>query len=226
VVVCPACASENADGNRFCGSCGAALTAPAVERRRLVTAVFCDLSGSTALGERADAEAVYGLMRAYFDAARAAIERHGGSVEKFIGDAVVGMFGVPEAHADDALRACRAAIEIQERLVGLNDDLEKRFGTGLAVRIGVNTGEVVSRDSEASSGVVVLGGALTVAARLEQAAAPDEILIGAATERLVRGGVTVEPVAPLEAKGKDEPLVAYRLTAANAGARRLRDSLT
>ena len=96
--------------------CGAALATPAVERRKLVTSVFCDLSGSTAMADGRDAERVFELMRSYFDTARAALERHGGAVEKFIGDAVVGMFGVPEAHEDDALRACRAALEIQERM--------------------------------------------------------------------------------------------------------------
>ena len=125
---CDACATENPDGHRFCGSCGAALTAPAVERRKLVTSVFCDLSGSTAIGERVDAETVFELMRSYFDEARAALERHGGAVEKFIGDAVVGMFGVPEAHEDDALRACRAALEIQERIAALNVELTERSG--------------------------------------------------------------------------------------------------
>ena len=155
--------------------CGAALTAPAVERRKLVTSVFCDLSGSTAIGERADAESVFELMRSYFDTARAALERHGGAVEKFIGDAVVGMFGVPEVHEDDALRACRAALEIQERV--------KSLEPGIAVRIGVNSGEVVAGDAArremfASGDAVVLGDSVNVAARLEQAAAPGEVLIG------------------------------------------------
>src|SRR5262245_64278801 len=147
MVDCPACGVESPDGNRFCGSCGGALTAPAVERRKLVTSVFCDLAGSTAMGERADAERVFELMRSYFDEARAALERHGGSVEKFIGDAVVGMFGVPEAHEDDALRACRAALEIQERIAALNEELVTPHGSGIAVRIGVNTGEVVAGDA-------------------------------------------------------------------------------
>src|SRR5262245_65611922 len=91
VIACSACGRENADEHRFCAFCGAALLAPAVERRKLVTSVFCDLSGSTAMAERADAEVVFELLRSYFDTARAALERHGGAVEKFIGDAVVGM---------------------------------------------------------------------------------------------------------------------------------------
>jgi class 3 adenylate cyclase/tetratricopeptide (TPR) repeat protein len=211
VVDCPGCGLENPDGNRFCGSCGATLSAPAVERRKLVTSVFCDLAGSTAMGERADAERVFELMRSYFDTARAALERHGGAVEKFIGDAVVGMFGVPEAHEDDALRACRAALEIEEQTARL----------GIPVRIGVNTGEVVAGDAArremfASGDAVVLGDAVNVAARLEQAAAPGEVLIGEATHRLVRDAVRAEEVEPIQAKGKSEPVKAYRLLEAEA----------
>ena len=130
-------------------------------------------------------------------------------MEKFIGDAVVGMFGVPEAHEDDALRACRAALEILERVDALN--------AGIAVRIGVNTGEVVAGDAAlremfASGRAVVLGDSVNVAARLEQAAAPGEVLIGEATYRLVAGAVAAEPVEPIAAKGKAEPLRAYRLS--------------
>ena len=137
-------------------------------------------------------------MRSYFDVARAALERHGGAVEKFIGDAVVGMFGVPEAHEDDALRACRAALEIQE---------QTRRSRWIPVRIGVNTGEVVAgdaarRETFASGHAVVLGDAVNVAARLEQAAAPGEILIGDATYRLVRDAVRVEEVAPIDGEGQ------------------------
>jgi class 3 adenylate cyclase/tetratricopeptide (TPR) repeat protein len=221
VLVCAACGRENPDANRFCGSCGSALAAPAVERRKLVTSVFCDLAGSTAMGEQLDSEIVFELMHSYFDAARAALERHGGAVEKFIGDAVVGIFGVPEAHEDDALRACRAALEIQGDIEVLNVDLEQRFGTGLAVRIGVNTGEVVAGDAArrqmvASGDAVVLGDSVNVAARLEQAARPGEVLLGAVTYGLVGDTVRVEPVAPIQAKGKAGPLTAYRLLEVSA----------
>jgi class 3 adenylate cyclase/tetratricopeptide (TPR) repeat protein len=216
VVVCSACGAQNPDGARFCNSCGAPLAAPAPERRRLATAVFCDLSGSTALAERVDAEAVFGLMRSYFESAQAALERHGGSVEKFIGDAVVGVFGMQEAHEDDALRACRAALEVEERVVTLNDELETRYATRIAVRIGINTGEVVigevgSRSMFAGGDSVVLGDAMNVAARLEQAAGPGEVLIGEPTFRLVRHAAEVEPRDPVDAKGKGEPVAAYRL---------------
>ena len=218
---CDACANENPDGHRFCGACGSALTPPALERRRLVTSVFCDLSGSTGMAERTESETVFDLMRSYFDVVRAALERHGGAVEKFIGDAVVGMFGVPETHEDDALRACRAALEIQDRIASLNVELESRLETRIAVRIGVNTGEVVAGDAArremfATGDAVVLGDAVNVAARLEQAAAPGEILLGDATYRLVKSAVVAEPVAPIQAKGKSEPLTAYRLIEASA----------
>jgi class 3 adenylate cyclase len=216
VLVCSACGRENPGDARFCMGCAAPLAAPVVERRKLATSVFCDLSGSTELGDRVDAESMYGLMRSYFDAARAALERHGGTVEKFIGDAVVGMFGVPEAHEDDALRACRAALEIQERIAALNEELAARHGSGIAVRIGVNSGEVVAGDAArremfASGDAVVLGDSVNVAARLEQAASPGEVLVGEATYRLVHAAASVEAIAPLSVKGKSEPVIAFRL---------------
>src|SRR5438552_2607722 len=175
MLICSACGHADPDGNMFCGKCGAALTASAVERRKLATLVFCDLSGSTALGERVDAETVRGLMSSYFQEMRAALERHGGTVEKFVGDAVLAVCGVPEAHEDDALRACRAALEMQARLASLNEELERRYDARIALRIGVNTGEVVAGDA-ASRETFVTGDAVNVAARLEQAAAPGEVL--------------------------------------------------
>jgi class 3 adenylate cyclase len=215
-MICPACAATNDADARFCKACGRPLSAQAPERRKLVTSVFCDLSGSTALAERLDAEAVFRFMARYFDGARRALEGHGGLVEKFIGDAVVGMFGVPEANEDDALRACRAALEIQERVAELNAEYEQSFETGIAVRIGLNTGEVVTGALGAGgmfvgADAVVLGDAVNVAARLEQAAPPGQVLIGESTYRLVRHASRVEAVAPVEAKGKSAPLVAYRL---------------
>jgi class 3 adenylate cyclase/tetratricopeptide (TPR) repeat protein len=216
MAVCPSCSVVNDSDARFCKGCGHALTASAPQRRRLATSVFCDLSGSTALAERVDAEVLFGLMARYFEDARSALEHHGGLVEKFIGDAVVGIFGVPEAHEDDALRACRAALDIQARVARLNADYEQTFETGIAVRIGVNTGEVVSGavgrgGMFATADAVVLGDAVNVAARLEQAAPPGEVLIGESTYRLVRASARLEEVPPIEAKGKSEPLVAYRL---------------
>jgi class 3 adenylate cyclase/tetratricopeptide (TPR) repeat protein len=179
-------------------------------RRKLVTVLFCDVSGSTALGERADPEAVRDLMFRYFHEMRLALEHHGGTVEKFIGDAVVAVFGVPVAHEDDALRAVRAAAEMQERAAALNVDLEKRFGSRIALRIGINTGEVVAGDAAARE-TFVTGDAVNVAARLEQHADPGDVLLGQSTYELVRASVAVEPVAPISVKGKTEPLTVQRL---------------
>jgi class 3 adenylate cyclase len=173
--------------------------------------IFCDLSGSTAMGERVDPESVRDMMFSYFHEMRGAIERHGGTVEKFIGDAVMAVFGVPVAHEDDALRAVRASWEMRRRLELLNEELERRFGSRITLRIGVNTGEVVAGDATVRQSLVT-GDAVNVAARLEQAASPGEILVGETTYRLVRDAVEVEPVDPLSVKGKSAPLAAFRLT--------------
>ena len=209
MTTCSSCGAENPAGFRFCGSCGAALeeTAPAREVRKTVTILFCDVTGSTALGERLDSESLRRVMERYFTLAREVLERHGGKVEKFIGDAVMGVFGIPLVHEDDALRAARAAHELREELAGLNAGLQSEFGTELQVRIGVNTGEVVTSEG----GTLATGDAVNVAARLEQAAEPGDILIGDATRQLAEGALELERAEPIEAKGKSEPLVAYRL---------------
>jgi predicted ATPase/class 3 adenylate cyclase len=217
VPTCLECSKENPDEARFCLACGSPFTPAAPERRKLATLLFCDMSGSTAMGERVDAESVREMMFRYFHTMREAIERHGGTVEKFIGDAVMAVFGLPTAHEDDALRAVRAAAEMQERLADLNPELERRFGSTIALRIGLNTGEVVAGDATTRQ-TLVTGDAVNVAARLEQAAGPGEVLLGETTYRLCRDAVTVEPVAPLTLKGKSEPLPAYRLLAVAAGA--------
>ena len=152
-------------------------------------------------------------MARYFEAMRAAIERHGGTVEKFIGDAVMAVFGVPVVHEDDALRAARAAIDMREALAGLNEELERDYGTRLEARIGVNTGEVVTGTEER----LATGDAVNVAARLEQAAAPGEILLGSETMRLLRGAVTADELEPLELKGKAEGVQAFRLVSVDEG---------
>ena len=204
-VICSGCGRENPEGFHHCGYCGIPLAPPAPERRKLATLVFCDLSGSTSMGERVDAETVRSLMLSYFHEMRGALERHGGTVEKFVGDAVLAVFGVPEAHEDDALRACRAALEMQARLASLNEDFERRFGTRITLRIGVNTGEVVAGDASDRE-TFVTGDPVNVAARLEQAAGPGEVLLGEPTFRLVRAAVRAEAVEPLHAKGKSEPV--------------------
>jgi class 3 adenylate cyclase/tetratricopeptide (TPR) repeat protein len=210
VPTCPECGQKNPEIARFCLACATLLAPIAPERRKLATLLFCDMSGSTAMGERVDAESVREMMFAYFHEMRGAIERHGGTVEKFVGDAVMAAFGVPVAHEDDALRACRAAWEMQELLGQLNETFERRFGSTIALRIGLNTGEVVAGDAT-SRETFVTGDAVNVAARLEQNAQPGEILLGEPTYRLVRSSVGVEPVEALALKGKSEPMSAYRL---------------
>jgi class 3 adenylate cyclase/tetratricopeptide (TPR) repeat protein len=211
VTICASCAHENADGAKFCQECGSELSVAAQERRKLATLLFCDVSGSTAMGERLDSEAVRELMFRYFHQMRSAIEGHGGTVEKFVGDAVLAVFGVPLVHEDDALRATRAALEMRRRLEDLNEELERRFGAKLHLRIGINTGEVVSGDAS-SRDTFVTGDAVNVAARLEQAAQPGEILLGELSAALSRA--EVEALAPIAAKGKSEPVPAFRLLAA------------
>ena len=207
MVACPSCGHENSDDARFCSACGALLVASerARESRKVVTVLFCDLVGSTALGESTDPEALRARMRRYFEDLRVVIERHGGTVEKFVGDAVMAVFGIPVSHEDDALRAVRAAWEMRAAITA----------HGLEARIGINTGEVVvGGESE----TLVTGDAVNVAARLEQAAQSGETLIGAETRLLVRDAVRVEAVEPLTLKGKSEPVEAFRLVDVEPGA--------
>jgi class 3 adenylate cyclase/tetratricopeptide (TPR) repeat protein len=187
------------------------------EVRKTVTIVFADLAGSTSLGERLDPESLRQVMSRYFDEMRSVIERHGGTVEKFIGDAVMAVFGVPQLHEDDALRAVRAAAEMRDALVVLNEELERNWGTKLQMRTGVNTGRVVAGDLTAADSLVT-GDPVNVAARLEQEAQPGEVLLGNETFRLVSGAVRAEAVPPLELKGKAERVPAYRLLDVTPGA--------
>jgi len=212
VNACGNCGKDNPDEAAFCMACGGQLhTPPAVrEARKTVTVVFCDVSRSTALGERLDPEALRRVMARYFDAMREALERHGGTVEKFIGDAVMAVFGIPLIHEDDALRAVRAAADMREAVARLSQELERDHGIIFSCRIGVNTGEVVAGDP-ASGQMLVTGDAVNVAARLEQAAEPGEVLIGGATHQLVRDSVVCEPLAPLSLKGKSGGVQAFRL---------------
>jgi class 3 adenylate cyclase len=208
VPICASCGRAVEGDFAFCPHCGAELAvAPgAREQRKVVTVLFCDVTGSTALGETTDPEAVRALLARYFERMKEIVEAHGGSVEKFIGDAVMAVFGVPHVHEDDALRAVRAAAEMREALPEL----------GVQARIGVNTGEVVTGTEER----LATGDAVNVAARLEQAAKPGEILLGGETLRLVRDAVEAEMVEALELKGKAEPVEAARLLAVTGETRR------
>ena len=218
-LLCPRCGLGVEAHDRFCSACGERLgAAPSGhELRKTVTVVFCDVSGSTALGERLDPEALRHVLGRYYAGMRGVLERHGGLVEKFIGDAVVAVFGVPVVHEDDALRAARAAVEMRRSLERLNEELERESGVRIAVRIGVNTGEVVAGDLGPGASFVS-GDAVNVAARLEQAAEAGEILVGPDTRRLLGDTVRVEPVSPLDLHGKTEPVEAFRLTGVLAGA--------
>ena len=210
---CTSCSASNPDDSQFCAKCGSPLEASTTgprEIRKTVTVVFTDVTGSTAMGERLDPESLRRVMSRYFVTMREVLERHGGTVEKFIGDAIVAVFGVPSLHEDDALRAVRAAADMRAALAALNEELMADWGVTIAVRTGVNTGEVVAGDPVAGEALVI-GDAVNVAARLEQAAAPGEILLGAATHRLVRNAVVVEPVEEMLLKGKAGPTAGVRL---------------
>jgi class 3 adenylate cyclase/tetratricopeptide (TPR) repeat protein len=212
VQICPNCGEENPPRFRLCGFCGTQLAAelPPRETRKTVTIVFSDLKGSTNLGEALDSESLREVMTRYFEEMRAILEEHGGRVEKYIGDAIMAVFGLPRIHEEDALRGVRAAKAMQLALATLNDELHERWGVRLENRTGVNTGEVVAGDPSSGQRLVI-GDAVNTAARLEQAAPALEILIGESTYRLVRHAVDVEAVEPLALKGKAEPVPAYRL---------------
>ena len=153
VRICANCGEENPDRFRLCGFCGTPFeeALPPQETRKTVTVVFTDVTGSTGLGENLDPEAVRRIMERYFETASQVLTRHGGTVEKFIGDAVMAVFGVPRLHEDDPLRAVRAAVELQAAMEALNAELEPHWGITLHNRTGVNTGEVVAGDPPAAS---------------------------------------------------------------------------
>ncbi len=208
-VRCPSCGEENPERAKFCLECGAALGAPAAaprDVRKTVTILFADITGSTELGERLDPEAVRTLLARYFTAMRTVIERHGGTVEKFIGDAVMAVFGIPVAHEDDALRAARAAVEMGAAL----ERLDVELGARIQIRTGINTGQIVA-GSPGSRETLVTGDAVNVAARLEQAAGPDQILVGETTARLLRDVADLERLEPLVLKGKAKAVGVHRL---------------
>lgn len=208
---CPECSEQNPERLEICGFCGGLLPqSEGAVVRKTVTVVFADVVGSTALSESLDPESLRRVMSRYFEEMHRVLERHGGSVEKFIGDAVMAVFGIPSIHEDDALRAVRAADELRAALEALNDELEREWGSRLSCRIGLNTGEVVARDPSAGQ-ILVTGDPVDVAAGLQQAAGPGDILIGEATYRLVPDAAVTEPVAPLQLGGKAEGVPARRL---------------
>jgi len=222
--MCPGCKEENPAKFRLCGYCGvplgtaaavvvpdAAPALPMVDVRKTVTIVFTDLKGSTALAERIDPEVLRDVMDRYFRMMAAEIERHGGKIEKYIGDAIMAVFGLPRAREDDALRAIRAASGMVSALQTLNVELVRRYGITLANRTGVNTGSVIATDDPEAVQKLVTGDAVNVAARLEQMADENEVLLGESTYQLVRDAVDVLESQILRVPGKSEGVASYRL---------------
>ena len=207
MVTCPACGQENPDGFRLCGMCGAALVsaaAPPREERKVVTILFTDLVGSTARAEGRDPEDVSATLSAYYAQLRAELERHGGTVEKFIGDAVMAVFGAPVAHEDDPERAVRAALAIRDSI-----------GEELQIRTAVNTGEaLVALGAKPGEGdAMVAGDVVNTAARLQGAAPVNGILVGEGTYRATRQTIDYREAPPVEAKGKSEPVKVWEAVA-------------
>ncbi len=215
---CPVCGQENPAGFKFCGACGAALAAaPAAarEERKVITVLFADLVGFTSRAEKLDPEDVRGFLSPYYARLRHELERHGGTVEKFIGDAVVALFGAPVAHEDDPERAVRAALSIREAIAELND---ADPGLELEVRIAVNTGEaLVALGSRPELGEgMASGDVVNTAARLQAAAPVNGVLVGEATYRATGAAIEYREAEPVEAKGKSEPVAAWEALRARA----------
>ena len=188
----------------------APLVRPAMQFRRLVTILFVDVVESMALAEALDPEALGRVLLKLLRDRVAAIMRHGGTVEKYAGDAVMAAFGIPVSHEDDALRAARAALDIRAAIAALNDQLAQQHGRRLEIRIGIETGEVVATPTDARQRLVT-GEAVGIAAKLEQAAAADEIVVGELAGRLIDYAAVLEPLGEIAIKGKREPVHAYRL---------------
>jgi class 3 adenylate cyclase len=182
------------------------------ETRKVVTVVFTDVVRSTELGAALDPEAVREIMTRYYGVASDALTAHGGSVQKFIGDAVMAVFGVPVVHEDDALRAVRAVVDLHQRMEQLNDELYAQWSVRIEIRSGVNTGEVVTGDP-LNDQRIVLGDAVNIAARLEQAAEPGQIVLGHETWRLLREAIAAERLDSLQLRGISTPVRAWRLLA-------------
>ena len=218
MTICTRCGQENPEGARFCNSCAAPLGGMGrAEERKLATMLFADLAGSTELGSRLDPERLRSLLQRYFAAVAASVDTWGGTVEKYIGDAVLAVFGVPAAREDDAERAVRTALEILQRVDELNPEFEHHYGVTLRVRIGVNTGEVIAPASDDASQAIVAGDAVNVAARLEQAARPRSVLVGRRTYAATRHVFRFEGPIALSLKGKHGTIDGYPVLGPEAG---------
>ncbi len=206
-VTCASCSAALPPDARFCPACAEPVaTEPADEERKHVTVVFADLASSTELADRLDAERLSAILGRFFSEMSEILERWGGHVEKYIGDAVMAVFGLPSVHEDDAERAVRSALEMLDRLQTINEQLERQHGVRLAIRIGINGGEVVVRSA---AGPMVAGDAVNISARLEQAAAPGEILVGEDTASAAGGSISFDSPRAVHAKGKAGLLKAW-----------------
>jgi len=219
---CRTCGAEQPGGAAFCSSCGAALRegvrraegGDEREERRIVSLLFADLAGSTALGERLDPEDVRELQGELYDLVNGQVEHFGGVTEKFVGDAVLAVFGIPQAHEDDPERAVRAALAVREAFPEFATAVAERHGATVGLRIGVNTGDVVSsREAAARGELIVSGDAVNVAARLQQAAAPGQVVVGDRTHSATSRVVEYRDLGALGAKGKSAPVQAWLATA-------------
>ena len=205
--LCTRCGQDNPDVARFCLACGAPLAPPepVVEERKLITVLFCDIVGSTASAEKLDPEDVRARLAPYYDRARTELERFGGTVEKFIGDAVVALFGAPVAHEDDPERAVRAAFAVRQAVEQLN---QQDAWLDLRIRVGINTGEALvvvgARTSEGEG--MASGDVMNTAARLQSAAPVNGIVVGELTYHATRDAIDFRDAEPIEAKGKSEPV--------------------
>ena len=217
MVVCPSCAHDNPDGAKFCMECATPLAAPTralAEERKVVSVLFCDLVGFTATSEQADPEDVDRMLTAYAEMARARIEAHGGVVEKFIGDAVVGVFGVPAAHEDDPERAVRAGLRIVEGAEGL----QSLGGEPLLLRVGINTGEALVRLG-ASAGLgerLLSGDAINTASRIQSIAPELGVAVGLSTYEATAPVFDYSELEPATLKGKQAPVRVFQAKAARA----------
>ncbi|HEX3561408.1 MAG TPA: adenylate/guanylate cyclase domain-containing protein, partial [Solirubrobacterales bacterium] len=218
---CPSCGAENPAGAKFCMECGTALSpssapGPAApgeappEERRQATVLFADLSGYTAAAERMDPEAVKALVDRTLRLLGQEIERFGGSIDKFIGDNVMGVFGAPVAHEDDPERAVRAGIAMQAAMEGANRQSREKYGVGFSLRVGINSGEVMA--GAVGDRYTVMGDAVNVAARLQAAGRPESVTVGESTYRASKEAISYERLEPLTLKGKEHPVPAWEAT--------------
>jgi class 3 adenylate cyclase/tetratricopeptide (TPR) repeat protein len=206
-VDCPSCGTTNPPQSRFCSNCGTALedSSGLREERKLVSVLFVDLVGFTGRSDGADPEDVRDALRLYHTEAKQRIEQHGGTLEKFIGDAVMAVFGAPVAHGDDAERAVRAALHVLDGI----DELNRAHGLDLAARAAVNTGDAVVSMASQAGEALAMGDVVNTASRLQSAAPTGRVIVGAETQRATRHAIRYEAVAAVDAKGKAEPVEAW-----------------